>query len=87
MKLQVFSIFDEKAQAFNRPMFMTHKGEALRAFADIVSNKETLIAKHPEDYKLYCLGTLDDTSGKIESLAQPEFMLNATDYTAEKTEA
>lgn len=80
MKLQVFSIFDEKAQVYKAPMFIPHKGEALRTFSDITKNQETLIAKHPEDYKLYLLGTFDDNSGKMEPLAEPEFLINATDY-------
>lgn len=80
MKLQVFSIFDEKAQTFSRPMFMAHKGEAIRAFQDVTGDNTTMIAKHPEDYKLYALGAFNDVSGAIESIDQPEFMNNATDF-------
>lgn len=80
MKLKVFSIFDEKAQTFSRPMLMVHKGEAIRAFQDVVADKSSMIAKHPDDYKLYCLGSFDDVSGKMEALDIPEFMNNATDF-------
>ena len=55
MKLQIFSVFDEKAQTFSKPMFMAHKGEALRAFQDVSKDENSMICKHAEDYKLYCL--------------------------------
>jgi len=82
MKLQIFSVYDIKAQIFSRPMYLTHKGEAIRAFQDTVKDQNTMIAKHSEDYKLYKLGTFDETTGKFESLEVPEFMNNATDFVA-----
>lgn len=85
MILQVFSVFDEKAQTFGRPMLMVHKGEAIRAFSDVLKDEKTLIAKHPEDYKLYNLGTFDDISGMLIALDIPEFMNNATDFIAAET--
>jgi len=80
MKLTVFSIFDEKAQTFSKPFFLTHKGEAIRVFSDVVNDEKSMIAKHPEDYKLYKLGSFDDVSGVMESLPMPEFINNATDF-------
>ena len=80
MKLQMFSVFDIKAQSFSKPMFLTHKGEAIRAFQDVVKDGKSMIALHPEDYKLYALGFLDDVSGEIVGLDKPEFMNNASDF-------
>jgi len=80
MKLKVFSIFDEKAQVFSQPFFMAHNGLALRAFSDLVGEKGTNVNKHPSDFKLYNIGFYDDVSGALESLSQPEFLANATDY-------
>lgn len=84
MKLQIFSVYDEKAQIFSKPMYLTHKGEAIRAFQDAVKDPASMIAKHAEDYKLYALGTYDETTGKFVSLEVPEFMNNATDFVAVK---
>lgn len=80
MKLLVFSIFDEKGGIFSNPFYMAHKGQAARAFSDVIQDKNTTISKHPEDYKLYTLGDWDDVSGQFTSLPQPEFMYHATDF-------
>jgi len=84
MKLQIFSVYDEKAQIFSKPMYLTHKGEAIRAFQDVTKDPNSMVAKHAEDYKLYALGTYDETTGKFESLDIPEFMNNAMDFIATK---
>lgn len=80
MKINIYAIFDEKAQAFGRPYFCNHNGEAIRAFQDAVCEQGSRLAKHPADYKLYCLGNYDDNSGAIKGIAEPLFLANATDY-------
>lgn len=80
MELKVFSIFDEKAQCYGQPFFMAHNGMALRAFSDLVQDKQSNVNKHPSDFKLYALGVYDDNSGVLVSHPQPEFLANATDF-------
>lgn len=86
MKLQIFSIYDEKAAVFSPPHCMAHRGQILRAFSDLVQDPQTSINKHPGDYKLYALGEYDDCSGKLTSFDSPEFLAHATDYLAERTQ-
>lgn len=80
MEVKIFSIFDEKGKAFMPPFFRPHHGQAVRDFSDLVSDKSTSINKHPEDFKLYCLGVFDDVSGGLSPVAQPEFIGNAKDF-------
>jgi len=80
MVLKVFSIFDVKASVFSQPFFSTHNGTALRSFSDLVGEQGTSVCKHPEDFKLYCLGEYDDNSGALLSKPQPEFLANASDF-------
>lgn len=56
MTLFMFSIYDNKADAFNTPFFMAARGQAVRAFTDLVNDGQSAISKHPEDYKLCVLG-------------------------------
>lgn len=56
MTLLMFSIFDNKADAFNTPFFMAARGQAVRAFQDLVNDGQSAISKHPEDYKLCLIG-------------------------------
>lgn len=84
MVKQVFSVFDKKAKAYTQPFFMNQKGEALRAFDGIVADKQTQIAKYPEDFALYKLGEFDDVSGLLSSLNEPEFIAHAVDFVKEE---
>lgn len=84
MTLKVFSIFDEKAKCYGQPFFMAHNGMALRAFSDLIQDKNTTPGKHPSDFKLYCLGTFEDNSGELSSLAQPDFIAHAIDFIQDK---
>jgi len=81
MTLKVFSVFDEKGAVFSNPFYLSHNGMALRSFADLAGDKGTIVNKHPSDYKLYCLGSFDDVTGRFISLDVPEFLANASDYT------
>lgn len=80
MKLYVYAIHDIKAICFSNPFFVAHDGIALRMFGDVVADKNTSIAKHPGDYKLYKLAEYDDVSGRFVSLDVPSFMANASDF-------
>jgi len=84
MRTKVFSVFDEKAKAYSNPFFMVHNGLALRAFSDLIQDQSTMIAKHPSDFKLYCIGEFDDCEGILITLEVPEFLANAIDFVADK---
>jgi len=79
MQLNVFSIFDKKAKCYSNPFFMPHQGQALRAFADLVADKNSAIAKHPEDYSLNKLAEYNDVAGTFVPLT-PEWIANAVDF-------
>lgn len=67
----VYSIFDDKAQAFIGPMVFNSPGLALRAFTDICNDKNHPIGKHPTDYSLFRIGEFDDSKGSIECPLAP----------------
>lgn len=87
MNLKVYSIFDEKALAYARPFYFSHHGEATRAFQTVVKDKGSDIGKYPSDYKLYCLGSFDNVSGKFEAQKEPLFICNALDFVEGVTES
>jgi hypothetical protein len=66
----MYSIYDSVAQAFRNPWYMHNDGEALRVFEQIVndkSNKDNLVAQHPEQFTLFHIGEWDDKNATIES--------------------
>lgn len=66
MKIQAFSVWDEKAKAFLPPFFLPETGMAVRAFSDCVNDKAHAFGRNPLDYTLFCLGSFDDHSGVLE---------------------
>lgn len=60
-----FSVFDKKAVSFNTPFFVQTKGVAMRSFADLVADKRTTVAQHPEDFALYEVGFFAEQNGKL----------------------
>lgn len=65
MKLNVYSIMDNKAEAFLPPFFMHNDSVAMRAFADAVNDSTHQFFKNPNDYCLYRIGHFDDNTGVI----------------------
>lgn len=79
MITKMFSVFDSKAGNFSPPFFMVNVGAALRAFVDIANDRDTAIARHPEDYSLFLIGEFDDLTGEVK-MQQHENLGNAASY-------
>lgn len=68
MQVLVYSVFDSKAETFGTPMFFLTKGIALRAFSDVCADAGSPMAKHPNDYTLFQIGSYDANTGKLTDL-------------------
>lgn len=84
--MRIFTVYDEKACVFGQPQFMLTDGIALRMFGDLIQDPSTVIAKHPEDFALYEIGSYDETTGIITPKEHPAFVIRATSlkYTGEE---
>ena len=81
MKLNAYSIYDEKVLAFNRPYYAETHGAALRAFGEECNRADSMAQKHPEDFRMYHVGAFDQETGVFECLATPPQLLgSATEY-------
>lgn len=81
MEIQMFSIYDEKTEAYSPPFNQTHIGQAIRAFNDTATDQQTVINRHPQDYSLYHIGTFDDATSTMVSFNEPKFLARATEFT------
>lgn len=81
MKLNIFSIFDEKAEAYSTPFFQSHVGQALRSFSDLALDDKASISRHPQDYSLYHIGEFDPCSSHIISYPEPRLLARASEFT------
>lgn len=71
MKLNMYSLYDAKAEIFHPPFYKHTHGEAERDTRTLVNDGKSMVNKYPEDYDLYHVGTYDDKTGKIDSLDTP----------------
>lgn len=79
--MKVFALNDSKLGEFGQPFFFQAHGQAVRFLQDLTRDPKTSIAQHPEDFRLYQLGTYDPRTGQFENLISPEYLAKATDFT------
>ena len=61
----IYSIHDNKAEAYLPPFFLHNKNMAIRSFADCCQDEGHAFNRHPEDYSLWEIGEFDDQTGEI----------------------
>jgi hypothetical protein len=66
MKMNLYTIYDQKLEAYNQPFFWENDAMALRQFADMANDENFSISKHPEDYSLWHLGTWSNSDAKLK---------------------
>jgi hypothetical protein len=65
MILNKYTIYDSALEAYHQDYSLENDAIALRQFADM-ANEETQIAKNPEDYSLFRIGTFETTTGELK---------------------
>ena len=60
---KIVAIYDVKAEAYLKPIFVQSNGVAIRSFAEAVNDGQSDFSKHPEDYSMFALGSFDDSTG------------------------
>lgn len=80
MKLIAFAVYDEKAECYGHPFFLSAVGLATRLFADWCNNPNAPTGKHPEDFKLYQIGAWLDDQAKFDNVDVPIFIGHGKDY-------
>ena len=81
MNQVIISVKDTAAQAFGRPIFVPATAVAVRSFRDEVNRKDSTddMARHPDDFELYELGSFDDSTGIVSVLPAPRLIARAKD--------
>lgn len=65
MVLKMFSVLDVASDLYGNPWFMASKGEAVRAFSELVNDGKTMPGRYPEQFKLMQIGEFDNESGTV----------------------
>lgn len=69
MMMKMFTVYDQKAEAYLQPFFANSKGVAIRMFAEAVNSQDHQFAKYPADFTLFEIGSFDDGTALTESFA------------------
>lgn len=73
MRLQVFSVYDAKTEAYLPPFFTRTQGEAVRMFTNACISDDHAFATNPYDFALFYIGTYNDEDGSFSS--QPPLVI------------
>lgn len=63
--MEIFSVYDSKAEAFLTPFFAPTSGVAVRMFESAANDRSHDMHKYGGDYTLFKIGTFDPTSGEV----------------------
>lgn len=77
---KMFTIYDEKAQAYLPPFFLHADGMAMRTFADCVNSNDHQFGKHPQDYTLFTIGEFDDALGGLVVFDHRKMLGNGVEF-------
>lgn len=64
----MYTLHDVKALQYNPPFFALNDALAKRMIEDLVADLNTSVGRHPADFKLYRLGTYEDSKGEVVPL-------------------
>jgi len=78
-----YSILDTKSKVYNQPHFLINDAVAIRQFQMVVNDKESIISKYPEDFRLYRVGEFNLTNGKITPEVNPVEIAHGLNLKAE----
>lgn len=71
MQLVIFSVHDQKAEAFIQPFYAPNVAMAIRMFSTAANDPSTQFAQNPGDYTLFEIGRFDQDTGEILSAGTP----------------
>lgn len=79
---KLFTVYDEKVNSYGSPFVASSDGEASRMLSDAIDDPNSLIARHPEDFSLYCVGEYNELSGIVTAYDAPQFIVKCNTLNA-----
>lgn len=83
-QVNIYTVLDKKAGIYNTPQFLVNDEVAIRLFEFLVNQPESVMARYPEDYSLYRIGSYDLDTGIIIPEAYPKPLSNALSIQLDK---
>jgi hypothetical protein len=83
--MKMYSVYDSKAQAYQRPFIMRNSGEALRAFGTWANDPKGMLCTHAEDFVLYEIAEFDENTGNVLPHKNHSSLGKAIEYKRQET--
>lgn len=71
MLIRLYSIYDRVASVYAEPFVSVNDATAARSFMLAQSSPDTMLSVSPQDYQLWYIGSLDNTSGELLAYDDP----------------
>lgn len=80
MDTVVLAVYDVQAQAYHKPIFVPSRGVGVRMCSDECNRQaqDNVLYQHPEDFRLFELGTWDEASGLFTCHNVPELVCDVS---------
>lgn len=80
MKTAICAVYDMTANLYGAPFSATNEQVAIRQFQAELTNVQANgpMQTHPQDFKLFALGTFDNETGTYDLYQQPLFLYQGT---------
>lgn len=74
-------------QILGAPLIFRADAAAVRLFSEAYNDANSVVAKHPNDHVLLCLGTIDDKTGQVVAQDTPRIVITGTQLALTAMEA
>lgn len=71
----MYAIQDMEAKLFHEPMCFKTDVDAKRFFVTVINDKNTFVAKFPNEHVLVKIGTYDNEAGKLFPMDHPDIIM------------
>jgi hypothetical protein len=70
----MYSILDTKSKTYGPVVFEVNHATVMRGITEELKNPQSTLAKYPEDFHLFYLGTFDDQTATFGLMEAPQNM-------------
>jgi len=81
--VNAYCILDIKSKIYNSPHFLINDAVAIRQFQMVIMDKESMLSKFPEDYRLYRVGKFDMLTGNLDQEQAPQEIAHGLQFKTE----
>lgn len=74
MLINMYTIYDSKAEGYLQPFFSANDGLALRIISDLSNDPSHNFCKHATDFTLFKIGTFSDSDATFSILEAKQTM-------------